>query len=60
MGITATVLDPSDMGSLERVLQERQVSLYFSESPTNPCAPPPPRGPRPNFYAVDLPLLGEM
>jgi cystathionine beta-lyase/cystathionine gamma-synthase len=36
MGITATVLDPSDLDSLEKVLDERQVSLYFSESPTNP------------------------
>lgn len=36
MGITATVIDPSDMGALERVLEERTVSLFFSESPTNP------------------------
>ena len=36
MGITATVIDPSDMNALEEVLQQRKVSLYFSESPTNP------------------------
>ena len=52
MGITATVLDPSDMGSLERVLNEREVSLYFSESPTNPCALPPPPPPPPAHLHV--------
>ena len=36
MGITATVIDPSDMAALERTLEEREVSLFFSESPTNP------------------------
>jgi len=36
MGITATVIDPSDMGALEKALKEQQVTLYFSESPTNP------------------------
>ena len=36
MGITATVIDPADMASLQRVLEERDVSLFFSESPTNP------------------------
>lgn len=36
MGITATVIDPSDMAGLQRVLEERTVSLFFSESPTNP------------------------
>lgn len=36
MGITATVIDPSDMGALERCLEEHKVSLFFSESPTNP------------------------
>ncbi len=36
MGITATVLDPSDLAGLERALQEHEVSLFFSESPTNP------------------------
>ena len=36
MGITATVVDPSDLKALERALEEHVVSLYFSESPTNP------------------------
>ena len=36
MGITATVIDPADIGALERALEEHQVSLFFSESPTNP------------------------
>ena len=36
MGITATVVDPSDLKALERALDEHVVSLYFSESPTNP------------------------
>lgn len=36
MGITATVIDPADMASLEHVLEQREVSLFFSESPTNP------------------------
>lgn len=36
MGITATVIDPSDMGALEQVLEEKKVSLFFTESPTNP------------------------
>jgi cystathionine gamma-synthase len=36
MGITATVIDPADIGALERALEQHQVSLFFSESPTNP------------------------
>lgn len=36
MGVTATVLDPADMGALEQALEEHDVSVYFSESPTNP------------------------
>lgn len=36
MGIGATVIDPSDLGALERALEEHDVSLFFSESPTNP------------------------
>jgi Cys/Met metabolism PLP-dependent enzyme len=36
MGITATVIDPSDMEALRDVLADRTVSLFFSESPTNP------------------------
>ncbi|KAL5582255.1 hypothetical protein UlMin_014697 [Ulmus minor] len=36
MGITATVIDPADVGALERALNENKVSLFFTESPTNP------------------------
>ena len=36
MNVTATVLDPSDLEGLERALTENDVTLYFSESPTNP------------------------
>lgn len=36
MNIGATVIDPSDMTALEAALQKQPVSLYFSESPTNP------------------------
>ena len=36
MDITATVMDPSDLGALEQALEEHDVSLFFSESPTNP------------------------
>ena len=36
MGISATVIDPADLGALERALEEHKVSLFFSESPTNP------------------------
>ncbi|XP_020273447.1 LOW QUALITY PROTEIN: cystathionine gamma-synthase 1, chloroplastic-like [Asparagus officinalis] len=35
-GIKATVIAPADMGSLERALCENEVSLFFTESPTNP------------------------
>jgi len=36
MKITATVLDPSDLDGLHDVLEEKDVSLFFTESPTNP------------------------
>lgn len=36
MGITCTVLDPADLQGLQQVLESRKVSIYFSESPTNP------------------------
>lgn len=36
MGITSTVLDPSDYDGLQKALDENDCSLYFSESPTNP------------------------
>lgn len=36
MGIGATVIDPSDLKALEKALDDHDVSLFFSESPTNP------------------------
>jgi cystathionine gamma-synthase len=36
MGITATVIDPADIGGLESALEENNVALFFTESPTNP------------------------
>ncbi|XP_059450264.1 cystathionine gamma-synthase 1, chloroplastic [Corylus avellana] len=36
MGITASVIDPADVGALESTLNENKVSLFFTESPTNP------------------------
>ncbi|XP_071713817.1 cystathionine gamma-synthase 1, chloroplastic-like [Rutidosis leptorrhynchoides] len=36
MGITATVIDPADYSGLEAALNNHKVSLFFTESPTNP------------------------
>ncbi|XP_022740082.1 cystathionine gamma-synthase 1, chloroplastic-like isoform X1 [Durio zibethinus] len=36
MGISATVIDPADVDGLEAVLNKNKVSLFFTESPTNP------------------------
>ncbi|CAK9238577.1 unnamed protein product [Sphagnum jensenii] len=36
MGITTTVIDPADTATLQRALETKNVSLFFSESPTNP------------------------
>nr|XP_029123821.1 cystathionine gamma-synthase 1, chloroplastic isoform X3 [Elaeis guineensis] len=36
MGISATVIDPADMDSLKSALDQNNVSLFFTESPTNP------------------------
>ncbi|KAI8472104.1 MAG: Cys/Met metabolism PLP-dependent enzyme-domain-containing protein [Monoraphidium minutum] len=36
MGISCTVIDPADLKSLEAALAKHKVSLFFSESPTNP------------------------
>ncbi|KAL2552283.1 Cystathionine gamma-synthase 1 [Forsythia ovata] len=36
MGITATVIDPADIGALESALEKNKVTLFFTESPTNP------------------------
>ena len=49
MGIGATVIDPADLKGLEKALDEHDVSLYFSESPTNPY-----------LRCVDIPTISEM
>ncbi|KAH8960198.1 hypothetical protein BDL97_06G120000 [Sphagnum fallax] len=36
MGITTTVIDPADISALQHALETKNVSLFFSESPTNP------------------------
>ncbi|URD77114.1 cystathionine gamma-synthase [Musa troglodytarum] len=36
MGISVTVIDPADIESLKSSLDQNNVSLFFSESPTNP------------------------
>ncbi|XP_042418014.1 cystathionine gamma-synthase 1, chloroplastic-like [Zingiber officinale] len=36
MGISVTVIDPADVDSLKSALDQNNVSLFFSESPTNP------------------------
>ncbi|KAJ7563422.1 hypothetical protein O6H91_03G109500 [Diphasiastrum complanatum] len=49
MGITATVIDPADVFSLECTLDQNNVSLYFSESPTNPY-----------LRCIDIPRISEL
>lgn len=36
MNIKATVIDPADVSALESALDKNKVSLFFTESPTNP------------------------
>lgn len=36
MGITVTFIDPADMNALKKALDQGNVSLFFTESPTNP------------------------
>ncbi|XP_052195491.1 cystathionine gamma-synthase 1, chloroplastic-like isoform X3 [Diospyros lotus] len=36
MGIKATVIDPADVEALESALDKNKVTLFFTESPTNP------------------------
>ncbi|VVA96112.1 unnamed protein product [Arabis nemorensis] len=36
LGITVTVIDPADIAGLEAAVNEHKVSLFFTESPTNP------------------------
>ncbi|XP_050227669.1 cystathionine gamma-synthase 1, chloroplastic [Mercurialis annua] len=49
MGITATVIDPADMEGLEAALEKNNVSLFFTESPTNPF-----------LRCVDIKLVSEL
>lgn len=49
MGISCTVLDPADLDGLRHILATRRVSLYFSESPTNPM-----------LRVVDVPTIAAM
>lgn len=49
MGITCTVIDPSDLKSLQRALETHKVSLFFSESPTNPY-----------LRCVDIPAVSKL
>ncbi|KAI4346619.1 hypothetical protein L6164_007501 [Bauhinia variegata] len=49
MGITATVIDPADVGALETALEQNNVSLFFTESPTNPF-----------LRCVDIKLVSEL
>ena len=49
MGIGATVVDPSDLDALQKALDEHDVSLYFSESPTNPY-----------LRCIDIPTVAKM
>jgi cystathionine gamma-synthase len=49
MGISATVIDPSDLKALAKALDEHDCSLFFSESPTNPY-----------LRCVDIPTIKAM
>jgi cystathionine gamma-synthase len=49
MGISCTVIDPSDLGALAAALERHKVSLFFSESPTNPY-----------LRCVDIPAVAKL
>lgn len=49
MGIKATVIDPADIESLKVALDENKVTLFFTESPTNPL-----------FRCVDIELVSKL
>ncbi|CAH8385693.1 unnamed protein product [Eruca vesicaria subsp. sativa] len=49
MGITVTVIDPADIAGLEAAVNNYQVSLFFTESPTNPF-----------LRCVDIELVSEI
>uniref|UniRef100_A0A2P2MJG4 Cystathionine gamma-synthase 1ic n=1 Tax=Rhizophora mucronata TaxID=61149 RepID=A0A2P2MJG4_RHIMU len=47
--VQATVIDPADMDALESALDKNKVSLFFTESPTNPF-----------LRCVDIQLVSEL
>jgi hypothetical protein len=49
MGISCTVIDPSDLKTLASTLERHDVSLFFSESPTNPY-----------LRCVDIPAVSKL
>ncbi|XP_011035793.1 PREDICTED: cystathionine gamma-synthase, chloroplastic [Populus euphratica] len=49
MGISVTVIDPADVKALESALEINKVSLFFTESPTNPF-----------LRCVDIELVSEL
>ncbi|XP_057977138.1 cystathionine gamma-synthase 1, chloroplastic [Malania oleifera] len=49
MGIKATVIDPADVDALKSALDNNNVTLFFTESPTNPF-----------LRCVDIPLVSEL
>ncbi|KAJ7971004.1 Cystathionine gamma-synthase, chloroplastic-like protein [Quillaja saponaria] len=49
MGITVSVIDPADVEALESALNKNKVSLFFTESPTNPF-----------LRCVDIKLVSEL
>lgn len=49
MGIKATVIDPADIEGLKSALDENNVTMFFTESPTNPF-----------LRCVDIKLVSEL
>lgn len=49
MGITCTVIDPADLAGLQQALDQHEVSLFFSESPTNPY-----------LRCIDIPAIAKL
>ncbi|CAA7038644.1 unnamed protein product [Microthlaspi erraticum] len=49
LGITVTVIDPADIAGLEAAVNNYEVSLFFTESPTNPF-----------LRCVDIELVSEI
>lgn len=49
MGITASVLDPSDLVGLKHIFETKGATIYFSESPTNPM-----------IRVIDIPEISQL